>query len=69
MSLKYDRRLDRMVGGNSVWGAYGHGMHQLTVDEMELGARVALELDDPEQAWWELVFLRQREAETTRGRQ
>ena len=54
MSLRYDRRLDRMVGGNSVTGRYGHGMHQFTVDELELGARAALEIQDPEQAWWEL---------------
>lgn len=55
MSLRYDRATDQMVGHNGMAGAYGHGMDGFVRDELELGARVALLLDDPEQAWWGLI--------------
>lgn len=48
----YDRRLDRMTG-HDFPGVCGPGMDSFTRDEVELGARVALELDDGDcQAWW-----------------
>lgn len=33
----------------------GSGMHDFTLTEIEVGARAALALGDPEQAWWELI--------------
>ena len=36
-------------------------MGTYVVDELELGARGALEIQDPEQAWWELDRLMSRE--------
>lgn len=48
MSYRYDPKLDRMVGHD--WpGVHGPGLHQWVMDEVELGARAALALDDPEQ--------------------
>lgn len=37
-------------------GLYGAGMHQFVLDEMELGSRVAQQLDDPEQWLWVSLF-------------
>jgi hypothetical protein len=36
-------------------GVHGSGFVQWELDELELGARVAMLLDDPEQAWWETI--------------
>lgn len=59
MGLRYDPRLDRMTGHDSLTGSYGHGFVRWEQDELELGARVALGLDeeqvDPAQWWWQLV--------------
>lgn len=54
----YNRRLDRMVGHSGWGGAHGHGFHDWMIDEIELGARVALAIDDPDrdQWWWNLQF-------------
>lgn len=51
--MKYDRTTDRTVG-HDYPGSHGQGIHQFLLDEMELGARAAMALDDPEQAWWEI---------------
>lgn len=55
MTSSYNRKLDRLITHNSVTGSYGHGMHDFIIDEIELGARAALTIGDPEQAWWEVV--------------
>lgn len=49
-----DPRTDRMLG-HDYPGVRGPGFVQWEIDELELGARVALMLDDPEQAWWETI--------------
>lgn len=33
---------------------YGRGMAGFILDEIELGYRVAVSLDEPDQAWWAL---------------
>ena len=35
-------------------GIAGHGMHDFILDEIELGPRAALAIDDPDQVWWVL---------------
>lgn len=35
-------------------GLAGSGMHDFLIDEIEYGGRVAVQLDDPEQAFWAL---------------
>lgn len=52
MSLTYNRRLDRCIDLRG--GLAGNGMHELILDEIELGCRAAHNLDDPEQAFWVL---------------
>ena len=52
MRVFYDRRLDRWIDLRS--GLAGNGMHDFVMDEVEYGARVAMALDDPEQAFWVL---------------
>lgn len=54
MGWGYDHRRDMMTG-HDYPGVCGHGMHQYTIDELELGARAAFALDDPQQWWWELI--------------
>lgn len=54
MSLRYDQRRDVMAG-HDYPGVHGPGMHDFTLHEVELGARVALLLDTENQAWWELI--------------
>lgn len=49
----YDRRLDRLIS-HDYPGLHGAGMHNFVMDEIELGARVALTIADPEQWWWEI---------------
>lgn len=50
----YNRRLDRLITHD--WpGTHGNHMVNFVMDEIELGARVALAIDDPEQWWWELI--------------
>lgn len=53
---RYDRRRDVMTG-HDYPGVCGAGMHAFTVDELELGARAALAIDDPDgdQWWWVLI--------------
>jgi len=40
--------------GNDYPGVCGNGMHDFMLDEIELGARVALALDEEDQWWWEI---------------
>lgn len=62
MTWRYDRRRDVMTGHDHP-GVCGNGMHDFTLDEAELGARVALQLDEgrDDQTYWELVALDMRE--------
>lgn len=53
--MKYNRTLDRMTG-HDYPGVRSHGFVRWEIDELELGARVAIALDDPEQAWWEQLI-------------
>lgn len=53
MSYRYSRAFDRFVG-NDYPGVCGNGMHNFIIDEIELGARVALALDEEDQWWWEI---------------
>lgn len=52
--MSYRYKNDRMLG-HDYPGVYGHGFPKWELDELELGARAALALDDPEQWWWELI--------------
>lgn len=53
MSYRYDPRTDQMTGHD--WpGVHGNGMHDYVIDEIELGARAALALDDEQQWFWTL---------------
>lgn len=52
--MRYNRTLDRGVG-HDYPGIYSHGFVRWEIDELELGYRVACFLNDPEQAWWELI--------------
>lgn len=45
---------DRLVG-HDYPGVRGSGFVQYELDELEVGARAATQLDDPEQAWWETI--------------
>lgn len=63
--MVYNRTLDRMTG-HDYPGVRSPGFVRWEIDEIELGARVAICLDDPEQAWWELIgtpMLRRMERE------
>lgn len=60
MSYRYDHRSDRMVG-HDYPGVHGGGFVQWERDELEVGGRAALALDDPDQAWWETVGRTQME--------
>lgn len=53
MSWKINPRLGRYEG-HDYPGVYGAGIVQFELDEMEVGVRAALALDDPDQAWWEV---------------
>lgn len=53
MSWWLDRVRDQYVG-HDYPGVCGSTMGTYVLDELELGARAALEIQDPEQAWWEL---------------
>ncbi len=61
MTWRY-RNDDRMVG-HDYPAVCGPGMHHFMLTELEVGARAALALDDPEQAWWELIGNRLLEQE------
>ena len=52
---RYNVKLDRLVSHHGVVGQCGNGMHNFVIDEIELGARVALALDAEDQAWWLLI--------------
>lgn len=54
--LEYNKKLDRSIG-HDYPGVCGNGMHNFIMDEIELGARVAILIDDPDgdQWWWELI--------------
>lgn len=58
--MRYNRKTDKLVG-HDYPGVFGNGFIQFELDELELGARVAIQLDDPEQWWWELDNLHARE--------
>lgn len=49
----YDRKLDRIIG-HDYPGTHHQGLHDFIMDELELGARVAMAFDDPTQTWWEI---------------
>lgn len=51
--MSYQQRSDRLVG-HDYPGVHGPGFVQFELDELELGARAAYGLGDPEQCWWEL---------------
>jgi hypothetical protein len=53
VSWHYNRKLDRMCGHGGP--GLSAGFVRWEQDEIELGARVAMALDDPEQWWWELI--------------
>lgn len=56
--------------GHDYPGVRPPGFVQWEFDELELGARVAISLDDPEQAWWEIIGtpkLREMEREEARN--
>lgn len=55
MNSKYDAKLDRLITHNGVRGMYGNGFHDFMMDELELGARVAMALQEEDQAWWLLI--------------
>lgn len=69
--MAYKRVLDRMVG-HDYPGVYSQGFVQFEIDELELGARVAMAIDDPEQAWWEIIgtpmLIRMEREEATNSR-
>lgn len=52
-SLRYDRKTDRFIG-HSHPGSLSRRFVDFEIDEMEVGARAALALGDPEQWWWEI---------------
>lgn len=52
--MKYNRTLDRGVG-HDYPGVYSHSFVQWEIDELELGYRAACLINDPEQAWWEII--------------
>lgn len=53
MTYRYDIRRDCLTGHD--WpGLHGSGFERYVLDEIEVGARAAMGLDDPEQWWWEL---------------
>jgi hypothetical protein len=45
---------DRLVG-HDYPGIRSSGFIQYELDELELGARASMAIDDPEQGWWETV--------------
>lgn len=51
---QYNKKLDRLIT-HDFPGVHSNGMHDFVMDEIELGARVAILISDPEQAWWELI--------------
>lgn len=55
MINQYNHKLDRLITHNSVTSNYSNSFHDFIMDELELGARVALAINEPEQAWWEIV--------------
>lgn len=54
---RLDRATDRWVG-HDYPGALGNGFVGYETDELELGARAACSIDDPDQTFWELEQLR-----------
>lgn len=54
MSYRYNKQLDMLVGYDALTGALSHGWVDYQLDEIELGARVALAINDPEQWFWEI---------------
>lgn len=52
--MKYDRKTDRFQG-HDYPGSYSSGFVRFEQDEMEVGARAAMALDEPEQGWWETI--------------
>jgi len=48
MRNPYNAKLDRLM-------YHGPQSHQFIMDEVELGARAAMALDEEDQAWWEIV--------------
>lgn len=64
MAFAYDPKRDVMTG-HDFPGVVGHGMHDYAMDEIEVGARVAQALSDPDQAWWETIGYARLAADTT----
>lgn len=54
MSYQYSKKLDMLVGHDSLTGSLSHGWPDYLLDEIELGARVAIQINDPEQWFWEI---------------
>lgn len=55
MKNSYDVKLDRLITHNSINSNYSNGFHDFIMDELELGARVAIALDEEDQAWWNVI--------------
>jgi len=53
MGYKYCRRVDKMLG-HDYPGVVGNDFVRFELDELELGALVAMQLDDPNQWYWEI---------------
>lgn len=54
--MEYDRKTDQFRGHDypGVLGG-GPGFIRFELDQIEMGARAALALNDPEQTWWETI--------------
>lgn len=50
--MRYNPHTDRLTGH---WRGVSTGWLQFELDELELGARAALTLDEEDQAWWLLI--------------
>lgn len=60
MSWRLDTATDRWVG-HDYPGVVGSSFGDFVLNELELGGRAAVAVNDPEQAWWELDSLGRRE--------
>lgn len=52
----YSSRLDRWIDHSGVYGSRSSGFHRFMMDEVELGGRVAMGLDE-EQAWGPILTI------------
>lgn len=56
-----DRTRDQWVG-HDYPGVVGSGFGDFVLDEVELGARAAISIGDPEQTWW-VIYAKQIQAD------